>query len=185
MRFNISLNGFKTLFFYSVGMVIALVGNKADLSATQREVPLKDAQLYAENVGILHIEASAKTALNVKLLFEELAKQIPLSSPVVLVKTRDKDRGRDRERDGGSGSSSKLYKQKQGSPTIAATLNGNLTIRAGERTHRLAELSLDSPRKVRVLRESADDDGSGSDGGRGLAVGSSSKGRNSQKKSNR
>jgi GTPase SAR1 family protein len=57
-------------------MVIALVGNKSDLE-TQRRVKTEDAQGYAEDNGILFMETSAKTTLNVKEIFEAIAKNLP------------------------------------------------------------------------------------------------------------
>lgn len=57
-------------------MVIALVGNKADLE-TQRRIKAEDAQAYAEDNGILFMETSAKTTQNVKEVFEAIAKNLP------------------------------------------------------------------------------------------------------------
>merc|ERR1712063_108762 len=53
-------------------VVIALAGNKADLDA-RRKVEFEEANAYAEENGILHLECSAKTANNVKALFVEVA----------------------------------------------------------------------------------------------------------------
>eukprot|EP01084_Bolivina_argentea_P113778 202714_1 len=60
-------------------VVIALAGNKADLSA-RRQVPLEEALAYAEENGIQHMETSAKNALNVKNIFIEIAKKLPKST---------------------------------------------------------------------------------------------------------
>jgi len=57
-------------------VVIALAGNKADLES-RRKVPFEDANAYAEENGILHMETSAKNANNVKSLFVEIAKTLP------------------------------------------------------------------------------------------------------------
>lgn len=57
-------------------MVIALVGNKADLES-QRRVKTEDAQAYAEDNSILFMETSAKTAQNVKEVFEAIATHLP------------------------------------------------------------------------------------------------------------
>lgn len=57
-------------------MVIALVGNKADL-ADNRRIKTDDAQSYAEENGILFLETSAKTAHNVKEVFEAIANTLP------------------------------------------------------------------------------------------------------------
>jgi GTPase SAR1 family protein len=61
-------------------VVIALAGNKADLES-RRKVEFEEAQSYAEENGILHIETSAKNANNVKALFVELAKKLPKNAP--------------------------------------------------------------------------------------------------------
>ncbi|XP_012675248.2 ras-related protein Rab-5B isoform X1 [Clupea harengus] len=49
----------------SPNIVIALAGNKADL-AEKRLVEYEDAQTYAEDIGLLFMETSAKTAMNRK-----------------------------------------------------------------------------------------------------------------------
>ncbi|KAJ3055211.1 Ras- protein Rab-5C [Rhizophlyctis rosea] len=59
-------------------IVIALVGNKLDLAATGRGVPTEDAQAYANEAGLLFMEASAKSGDNVMEVFTEIAKKIPL-----------------------------------------------------------------------------------------------------------
>lgn len=57
-------------------VIIALAGNKADLES-KRKVEREEAQEYARENSILHMETSAKTALNVKALFEEIARRLP------------------------------------------------------------------------------------------------------------
>lgn len=60
----------------SPNIVIALVGNKADL-ANKRMVQTEEAESYASDNGLLFKETSAKTAVNVPELFEMIAKQLP------------------------------------------------------------------------------------------------------------
>ena len=52
-------------------IVIALVGNKTDLSAS-REVGQDEAKSYAEDEGLLFLEVSAKTGDNVSETFLEI-----------------------------------------------------------------------------------------------------------------
>lgn len=69
-----------------------LVGNKVDLCESevagsdptslppsalkQREVPTEEARLWAQEEGLLFVEASAKSGQNVELAFEQAAKDI-------------------------------------------------------------------------------------------------------------
>jgi Ras-related protein Rab-5C len=57
-------------------IVIALAGNKADLE-DKRRVETSEAQQYAQANGILFMETSAKTALNVNELFVAIANKLP------------------------------------------------------------------------------------------------------------
>ncbi|CAF0758386.1 unnamed protein product [Rotaria sp. Silwood1] len=57
-------------------IVIALAGNKADL-ATKRQVEVADAQTYADENGLIFMETSAKTAVNVNDIFMAIAKKLP------------------------------------------------------------------------------------------------------------
>jgi GTPase SAR1 family protein len=56
--------------------VIAIAGNKIDLE-DQREVATEDASAYAEEIGALYVETSAKSAHNVQDLFVRLTKCLP------------------------------------------------------------------------------------------------------------
>ncbi|KAF6089100.1 RAB31, member RAS oncogene family [Phyllostomus discolor] len=57
-------------------IVMAIAGNKCDLSDI-REVPLKDAKEYAESIGAIVVETSAKNAINIEELFQGISRQIP------------------------------------------------------------------------------------------------------------
>lgn len=52
----------------SPSIVIALAGNKADLG-NKRVVEFEEAQAYADENGLLFMETSAKTAMNVNDIF--------------------------------------------------------------------------------------------------------------------
>ncbi|KAJ3329424.1 hypothetical protein HDU93_001010 [Gonapodya sp. JEL0774] len=61
-------------------IVIALVGNKLDLvinSGVPRAIEAEDARVYAEEMGLLWFETSAKTGEGVSEVFTEIAKKIP------------------------------------------------------------------------------------------------------------
>lgn len=83
----------------SPGIVIALVGNKLDLtgdsgaaataaedgeegddSGDARKVPTEEAQAYAEEEGLLFFETSAKSGHNVTEVFTAIANAIPETS---------------------------------------------------------------------------------------------------------
>ena len=57
-------------------IVIALAGNKADLSS-KREVPEEEAKAYADSLGIGFLETSAKSGFCVEQFFEMIAQQLP------------------------------------------------------------------------------------------------------------
>ena len=54
-------------------VVIALAGNKADME-NKRKVQTEEAQQYARDSDIIHMETSAKTSSNVRNLFIEIGK---------------------------------------------------------------------------------------------------------------
>jgi len=61
-------------------VIIALAGNKADL-ASRRKVDPSEAQEYAQENGLIHMETSVRDAKNVKALFVEIAKRLPKTPP--------------------------------------------------------------------------------------------------------
>lgn len=56
-------------------IVLVIAGNKSDLEK-YRQVEEKEAVAYAESVGALHIQCSAKTGTNVEQAFLQIAKGI-------------------------------------------------------------------------------------------------------------
>lgn len=60
----------------SCAPIIYQAGNKADLEG-RRKVDFNEANAYAEENGILHMETSAKNSNNVRDLFVEIAKTLP------------------------------------------------------------------------------------------------------------
>jgi len=63
----------------SPNIVIALAGNKADL-ANKRMVEHDEAQGYADENGLLFMETSAKTAMNVNDIFLAIGKKYSVKS---------------------------------------------------------------------------------------------------------
>merc|ERR1712070_1185769 len=61
-------------------IVIALAGNKVDLSS-KRKVEPEEAESYASDNGIFFMETSAKTATNVNELFVAIARKLPKNTP--------------------------------------------------------------------------------------------------------
>ncbi|KAG9510813.1 Ras-related protein Rab-5A, partial [Fragariocoptes setiger] len=60
----------------SPNIVIALAGNKTDLT-NKREVEVAEAENYALENGLLFMETSAKTAMNVNEIFLAIANRLP------------------------------------------------------------------------------------------------------------
>jgi GTPase SAR1 family protein len=60
--------------------IVLVRGFKSDLEH-KRAVELEEAQAYAAENNILHLETSAKNAKNVKQLFVEIAKKLPKNPP--------------------------------------------------------------------------------------------------------
>ena len=61
-------------------LVMALAGNKADLSE-KRAVEADEAAQYADENGIYFMETSAKTSTNVYELFSLIAQKLPKTAP--------------------------------------------------------------------------------------------------------
>jgi len=53
-----------------------LVGNKSDLAQERRQVPVDEGARWAEEEGLLFVEASAKSGANVEAAFESAARDI-------------------------------------------------------------------------------------------------------------
>ncbi|EEB06336.2 GTPase Ypt5 [Schizosaccharomyces japonicus yFS275] len=68
------------------GIVIALAGNKLDLAQERRAVEKSDAESYANEMGLLFFETSAKTAENVTELFTAIANKLPLQEQLTQAK---------------------------------------------------------------------------------------------------
>jgi len=61
-------------------IVIALAGNKSDLSS-KRKVEPEEAESHASENGIFFMETSAKTSTNVNELFVAIARKLPKNTP--------------------------------------------------------------------------------------------------------
>lgn len=71
---NIHLRAYAHISQASPNIVIALAGNKADLT-NSRVVEFEEAKQYAEENGLLFMETSAKTAMNVNDIFLAIGMQ--------------------------------------------------------------------------------------------------------------
>eukprot|EP00540_Astrosyne_radiata_P011039 CAMPEP_0116830968 /NCGR_PEP_ID=MMETSP0418-20121206/5067_1 /TAXON_ID=1158023 /ORGANISM="Astrosyne radiata, Strain 13vi08-1A" /LENGTH=219 /DNA_ID=CAMNT_0004460149 /DNA_START=84 /DNA_END=744 /DNA_ORIENTATION=+ len=58
-------------------IVIAICGNKSDLEE-KRQVPKDEAEKYSQKMGGFYVETSARDDSNVKGLFEEIARRVPI-----------------------------------------------------------------------------------------------------------
>ncbi|KAH3675826.1 hypothetical protein WICMUC_002472 [Wickerhamomyces mucosus] len=63
----------------SQDIVIALVGNKADLEE-ERQVDNEHAKLLAEEEGLLFFEVSAKSGDGIKTIFQNIAEKLPVEA---------------------------------------------------------------------------------------------------------
>lgn len=64
----------------SPDIIIALTGNKNDLEAS-RAISYEEGQALAEEKGLLFMETSAKTSVNVNEIFLAIAKKLPKVAP--------------------------------------------------------------------------------------------------------
>ncbi|CAG8433260.1 4142_t:CDS:2 [Diversispora eburnea] len=78
-------------------IVIALAGNKSDLSA-RRVIDTEEAKAYADDTGLLFFETSAKTATNVNELFTSIARKMPLDQLAANSRGREMNRRLDLNR---------------------------------------------------------------------------------------
>ena len=53
-----------------------LVGNKSDLASERRQIPTEEGEQWAQDEGLLFVEASAKSGANVEAAFETAARDI-------------------------------------------------------------------------------------------------------------
>ena len=74
----------------SPNIVIALAGNKADL-ANKRMVEHDEAQGYADENGLLFMETSAKTAMNVNDIFLAIGKKYSVKNTIFLPPSREEE----------------------------------------------------------------------------------------------
>lgn len=73
-------------------VLLTIVGNKSDLS-TERTVSREDAEVYAESIGAVYMEVSAKTGDNVRAVFDDIA--VRVSQEERFIRPPDENLGRD------------------------------------------------------------------------------------------
>jgi Ras-related protein Rab-5C len=61
------------------GTIIVLIGNKVDME-NLRQIPKEVAEQYAQEAGVYHFEASAKTNTNIHEIFQYVADKLALQS---------------------------------------------------------------------------------------------------------
>merc|ERR1712070_842392 len=77
-------------------MVLALLGNKVDLATEKRAVETAQAEAFARDKGLIFMETSAKTGVNVQEIFQAIAGSLELAkkkSPDDSVSIQQADRG--------------------------------------------------------------------------------------------
>ncbi|KAG2378151.1 hypothetical protein C9374_008773 [Naegleria lovaniensis] len=109
-------------------MVIALAGNKVDLQEDKRQVDYSFAQSYAEDNGLIFMETSAKENINVREVFETLARKMPL-------RERDND-----DHVNGEGDENEQDENYYGGTSHSGGANG-LTVRHSSRDRKQQQLS--------------------------------------------
>lgn len=66
-------------FFFALSGYLSCTNEHSSLSGFalfSREVPLKDAKEYAESIGAVVVETSAKNAINIEELFQGISKYL-------------------------------------------------------------------------------------------------------------
>jgi Ras-related protein Rab-1A len=61
---------------YSNDVKVMLIGNKIDIEGSKRQVSYQEAKEFADKLGISYIETSAKTSINVKEAFINMAYEL-------------------------------------------------------------------------------------------------------------
>lgn len=71
-------------------ILIVLVGNKLDLE-NERKISTSDAQVFANEMGLLYFEVSAKTGENVQECFKQIALKMPIDKQMNRLNQRRKN----------------------------------------------------------------------------------------------